>query len=88
FKAFVSDETATTTFTFLTPVADAVTEYECPNLVRSLIIPGSVDFTLDDVFYEVVDDGLNTLNAKRLTRHTPVAGISKAQKCKKYNANG
>ncbi|GJZ94997.1 nucleic acid-binding, OB-fold protein [Tanacetum coccineum] len=39
FKAFVSDDTTTTVFTFFTPSADAITGHESPEFVRKLDTP-------------------------------------------------
>ncbi|GKB96367.1 hypothetical protein Tco_0982504 [Tanacetum coccineum] len=100
FKAFVLDETVTTLFTFFTPIVDAFTRHECPELVRKLGIPNpqqippevlaiegrkhtfqfhfktsnkirAVDFTLDDVLYELVGIGASIEPTKIRHMSTP-----------------
>ncbi|KAJ9552115.1 hypothetical protein OSB04_016160 [Centaurea solstitialis] len=44
FKAFVSDHSGTTTFTFFTPNADVLTGHECSELVKKYNMPSPRDF--------------------------------------------
>ncbi|GJU06614.1 DNA helicase [Tanacetum coccineum] len=44
FKAFISDQSATTTFTFFTPNGDVMTKHECSELVKKYNNPDPRDF--------------------------------------------